>query len=172
MRKFRRAAACAFIGVVTAGAGATDALAACANLAGVWHVFLMQGAAPATVTTSVRKGDDSGPMNIRVFQNNAHSSAVALAIKCRLVIAADGTFGGDQCTSYGVVAGDGGVVTVDGQINFPANGCQITGGIINVSGDPTPVTFLGGYVNGQQKHGAGIARQGASSVFLFNMERQ
>ena len=170
MRRVRRAVTCAFVGVAVASAGVTDALAACA-ISGTWHVFLMQGAAPSTMTTSVRKGNDSGPMNIRVFQNDAESSATALAIKCKLVIAANGSFADDACTAYGVVPGDGGAVTVTGSLSF-APGCQISGGSLTVSGDAVPVTFLGGYVNPTQKHGAGIARQGAGSVFLFNMEKQ
>ena len=172
MRRVRSAITCALATAMAIGT-ASNAFAACTGINGVWHVFLMQGDAPATVTTSVRKGDDMGPMNIRVFQNNNHSSATSLAIKCKLQVNASGVFTDDPCTSYGVVAGDGGAVTVSGQLNFAANPpCQISGGTLTVSGDPTAVTFLGGYVNPNLKNGAGIARQGASSVFLFNMVKQ
>jgi len=173
MRAIRKATTCALVTAMTIGT-ASNAFAACANISGIWHVFLMQGDAPGTVTTSVRRGNDSGPMNIKVFQNDAHSSATSLAIKCRLQVNAGGAFpAANPCTSYSVVAGDGGAVTVSGQINFAANPpCQISGGTITVSGDPTPVTFLGGYVNPIQKNGAGVARQGAGSVFLFNMVKQ
>ena len=173
MRKFRRATTCALVTAMAIGT-ASNAFAACTGINGVWHVFLMQGDAPGTTTTSVRRGNDSGPMNIKVFQNDANSSATSLAIKCRLQVNASGAFpNNNPCTSYSVVAGDGGAVTVTGQINFAANPpCQISGGSITVSGEPTAVTFLGGYVNPTQKSGAGIARQGASSVFLFNMVKQ
>ena len=151
---------------------ASNAFAACTGINGVWHLFLMQGDAPGTVTTSVRRGNDSGPMNIKVFQNDSHSSATSLAIKCRLVLDATGAFINDPCTSYSVVAGDGGAITVNGQITFAANPpCLISGGTVTIAGE-ADVTFLGGYVNPTQKNGAGIARQGASSVFLFNMVKQ
>jgi type 1 fimbria pilin len=93
-------------------------------------------------------------------------NATAVAIKCVLQLNNAGAFTASPCTSYGVVAGDGGNVNISGQ--FTLTGCQITGGSITVPGDPA-VTILGGYVNPTQKNGAGIARQGAGSVFLFNM---
>ena len=172
MRPVRSAITCALATTMAIGT-ASNAFAACAGINGIWHVFLMEGDVAFTTTTSVRKGDDSGPMNIKVFQNNPHSSATSLAIKCKLQVSNTGAFSNDPCTSYGIVAGDGGAVTVSGQLNFAANpACQISGGTLTISGEPTPVTFLGGYVRTANGHGAGIARQGAGSVFLFNMVKQ
>ena len=177
MRKFRKTFAYALVAAVAVAVTTTNALAACANVRGIWHWFLMQSDTPGidTVNANVMKGDNSGPVNIKVFRHNSSpSGATALAIRCRVNIAANGSFTEAPCTAYGVEDGDGGPVKISGQITFAANPtCLITGGTINVSeGEDGPVTLLGGYVNPTQKHGAGIARQGPGSVFLFNMVKQ
>ncbi len=177
MRKIRKALACALTTAAVSAAAITAASAACANIAGTWHVFLLQNETPGmnTVTRSVRNAADTGALNIRVFlPSDSPRNETAVAIKCRLVIRANGVIPDAPCTAYGVVPDDGGEVTVSGRMTFAATpACLISGGTLTVAEDPeVPVSFLGGYVRPTDGTGAGIARQGPGSVFLFNMVKQ
>ena len=173
MRKFRKAISYAIVTAVSTSVMTSGAAAACAQLAGWWNVFLMQSETPKIRTQlyNVGQADNSGAVSVIGFPPTGapFNNATAVAIKCRLNLSNAGAFTAGPCTSYGVVAGDGGNVNISGQ--FAVTGCRITGGTITVPGDPA-VSILGGYVNPALKNGAGIARQGAGSVFLFNMVKE
>ncbi len=175
MRKFRRAFAYALIATAVSAASITSASAACA-IAGTWHVFLLQSQTPDIRTEQKTvKAHPTGTTSITVFASTGDQfdNHTAVAMQCKLVLTSTGRFTADKCDTHGIVPGDGGQATVSGRLIFGASStsaCPITGGTINVVEDPTPVDILGGYVNGDT--GAGIARQGPGSVFLFNIVKQ
>jgi hypothetical protein len=171
MRGLRKAITCAMITGVTIGATTAGASAACANIAGTWHFFAMQGSTPniKSTTTTVRNGAGT-PVSIRVFPptGTPFDNSTSTSIKCKFTITAAGGISG-PCTAYGVSASDGGNVSLSGSATL--NGCEITGGMLN-TGEPTKVTLLGGYIkmtSSTAGTASGVMRQGADQVFLFNM---
>lgn len=174
MREIRKTLAFGLSVVAAFAVPITAASAAC-NFEGTWHVFLMQSQTPniKSVLVGVRNQADTGTTFIKGFPPNdkfPYDNHTALAIQCKLVLDGAGRFSDNKCSVRGVAPGDNGQATVGGRVIFGTADdapCMITGGTLTVSGDPTNVVFIGGYVNGN--HGAGIARQGTGSVFLFNM---
>jgi len=178
MREIRKALAYALAFTAAFAATMTSASAAC-SVAGTWHVFLMQGQSPSIKMATVGVGavDNNGATFVRVFPvlpNNGQpfDNHTALAIQCKLTLSTIGEFAGDKCDIRGVAPGDNARRTVNGRLVFGSGTeiCSITGGTINVSGDPDGVVIIGGHVNGN--NGAGVARQRSNSVFLFNMVKQ
>jgi hypothetical protein len=164
--------------VALVAANATALAAACPGsaIAGKWHFFAIEGQTPniKSAPVTVRNSANNGPTTIKVFPSTGtpFENSTSTAIKCDLTLSTNGTLTSAPCTAYGVQPGDGGAVSVTGKITFGTGTttvCAITGGTLNVPGDSTPVTILGGYVNNKQ--GAGIARQGSTRVYLFNIIR-
>lgn len=145
---------------------AQSAQAACA-LAGTWHLMAIQGTSPdiKSTTATVRNSADNGSVSVKVFPNAgaAFKNDTARILKCKLVIAANGSFSNDPCSSFGV-GGSPNNTTVSG--NLTLSSCDL-GGTINVQGDPTPVTIKGGHINGVS--GAFVATQGAKQVLHFTL---
>lgn len=166
-----------FLVIIGAGlaAATSDAFGACTTtqMNGSWHFFAMQSATPAikNPVNQVVKDGTGANKTIRVFASSGtlFANSTATAIGCQVTVtgasASAANFTG-TCRSDGVVAGDGDTgVGITG--NVALSTCTVTGGTINVSGDPTPVTFLGGHFF--YPSGAGTARQGQSQVILWTM---
>jgi hypothetical protein len=157
----RKYLAYAFFTALGLAPALNGAQAACGtSLAGVWYFFDMQGSSPGITTNvkSVVKGPAlSNTVNIETFTFSNHSTGysnvTARVIKCTLTVAANGGFTA-PCISYGV---DGGVDSTTASGTLTVATCDLSGAI-NVAGDPTAVTIVGGHVNGN--NGAGIAVQG------------
>jgi hypothetical protein len=169
MRGIRKALAHVLFTATAGALTVSSALAAC-PMSGQWHLFIMQGNTPGVRTQLYNVGDatNTGAVGVIGFPTSGapFDNATANVIKCRILnMNANGQFTNALCTSYGVVAGDGGNVFVSGRV-ITNLACQITGGTINVPEDLT-VTLLGGYINGA--YGAGIGRQGGRTVLSFNM---
>jgi hypothetical protein len=143
--------------------------ATCA-LGGTWHFFSMQGSTPdiKTATTGVRNSADTGTVNVKGFPlaGQAFQNNTANIIKCRLAVSAGGVITNTSpCSSYGVTGGGVHTTTVGGTLTLSPT-CDLTG-TINVAGDPTPVSIVGGHINGVS--GAGIATQGTKQVHHFTL---
>jgi len=147
--------------------GIANALCASNNPAGIWHFFSMQGSTPDIKSTTVTvKNASNVNQQIKVFQNIAqpYSNSTAIVIKCVLTVSAGGAIASTSpCTSYGV-SGNTQSTTVGGTLTLTS--CNLSG-TINVVGDPTPVTIVGGHINGNS--GAGIATQGTKQVHSFTL---
>jgi hypothetical protein len=126
--------------------GIANALCASDNPAGTWHIFLTQGRTPDIKSTAVtvRNSSNSGPVTIYTFPSvNAFNNNTSRVIKCVLTVNAAGTIAGSSpCSSYGVTGGGAHNTTVGGILALSS--CNLTG-TINVAGDPTPVSIVGGH---------------------------
>jgi hypothetical protein len=105
-------------------------------------------------------------VTINVFQGpNSFNNSTSRVIKCVLTVNAAGTIANTSpCSSFGVTGGGAQNTTVSG--NLTLSSCNLSG-TINVAGDATPVTIVGGHINGAS--GAGIATQGAKQVLSFTL---
>ena len=126
---------------------------------GTWQFFALQNATPGikTVTQTVKSSTNTN-LNIRVL-NGVPENGIATAIQCTLTVSGANATGANvsgTCTSQNNTKADNGSgITVNGNLTLQT--CTVTGGTLTVTGDPKPVTFLGGQFNGAM--GTGIARQ-------------
>ena len=160
MRNFRKALAYALT-TAAVSAAASSAFAACTatQMNGTWQFFALQNATPGikTVTRTVKSSTNTN-LNIKVF-NSDPENGIATAIKCTLTVSGANATGANvsgTCSSQNNIKADGGSgIAVSGNLTLQT--CTVTGGTLTVTGDPKPVTFLGGQFNGVM--GTGIARQ-------------
>ena len=158
---------------IAATTGSTFAACAINQMNGSWHFFAMQANTPAIKNPVNQVVKDGMGVNktVKVFAPGANQfdNATATAIACTLIVTGASATGANfagTCRADAVVAGDGGTgIPVSGNVTLST--CTVTGGSINVTDDPTPVTFLGGHFF--YPSGMGTARQGQKQVFLWNM---
>ena len=133
---------------------------------GTWRFFALQNATPGikTVTQTVKSGGGAN-IQVKVFNGNPENG-IATAIQCALTVSGTNATGANvsgTCSSQNNIKADGGSgISVNGSLTLQT--CTVTGGTLMVTGDPKPVTFLGGQFNGAM--GTGIARQDHQAAAL------
>ncbi|MGB7257434.1 MAG: hypothetical protein WBD48_05100 [Pseudolabrys sp.] len=169
-------ALCAILGLASTS---TNANAACATLAGTWHIFTESGKSPnlkvvgTPIVTNLAQGGDKTVLftikNFNVLATPQVSNDTTTILQCTLHVAADGTISTvkgsplSPCTAYHVPTGVSSF-NVKGQLTL-STACGLTGSITS-PGVPV-VTIRGGQINGNT--GAGIATQNNGNNSLFSI---